>query len=361
MIQIVCSDCQHPYPEKGIPYRCPDCGGIYDWEGLPEFDSSKVDDKLPGVWRYRHTFGLPSNLPMISLGEGDTPLVDSQIEGSRIAWKLEYLNPTGSYKDRGSAVLLSFIKGRGATSAVEDSSGNAGASFAAYAARSGIEARVFVPQSASGPKRVQIEAYGAKLATIPGPRSAAAAAVKIEADHGAVYASHAFLPVGMMGIASIAYEIVNQLGEDPGTIVSPVGHGSLLLGVIRGFAALKKSGNINTLPVFVGVQARACAPVWSAFMKSNEGEEEGQTLAEGVRVRNPVRSGALLNEMDLGQDKIVVVQEEQILPARDSLARMGLFVEPTSAIVWDAIKQIAGKVPEPIVGLLTGSGYKYAG
>jgi threonine synthase len=360
MIRIVCSQCNAQYPDAGIPYRCPDCGGIYDWEGIPEFDSSKIDIRLPGIWRYGHIIGLPVDMQMVTLGEGNTPLIDSQIEGCKVAWKLEYLNPTGSYKDRGSAVLLSFIKNRGAKLAVEDSSGNAGASFAAYAARAGIKARVFVPQSASGPKRVQIEAYGAEMMVIPGPRSAAAEAVKLEADQGAVYASHAYLPMGMMGNACIAFEIASQLGT-PGTVISPIGHGSLLLGVIRGFASLMQARVIERMPVLIGVQAQACAPVWAEYTHFEGKTDEGQTLAEGVRVRNPVRSMALQAEMAGNQNRILAIREDKILPGRDCLARMGLYVEPTSAIVWDALMQVIGKVPEPIVVLLTGSGFKYAG
>ncbi len=361
MIRIACSVCHCQYPEQGVPYLCPSCGGVYDWEGLPDFAKDEVEAGLPGTWRYRHTFGLPLDLPMVTLGEGNTPLIQSNVAGCEVAWKLEYLNPTGSYKDRGSAVLLSFIKSRGAQSAVEDSSGNAGASFAAYAARAGIKAKVFVPQSAAGPKRTQIEAYGAAMMTIPGPRSAAAAAVKQVADQGEVYASHAYLPFGMIGNACIAYEILGQLCSTPGTVIAPIGHGSLLLGIVRGFAALKRCGAIERIPVFIGVQARACAPVWAAFTKFKGELAEGQTVAEGVRVRYPVRSQALIDEMSGDQDQIMAVRENKILLARDSLAKMGFYVEPTSAIVWDAVMRAAGKVPEPIVALLTGSGFKYRG
>ena len=361
MLQIACSECHRRYPEEGIPHLCPYCGGLYDWDGLPEFDQAKVDPSLPGIWRYQHTFGLHPDLPIVTLGEGNTPLIDSRIEGCRVSWKMESLNPTGSYKDRGSAVLLSFIKHRGAVLAVEDSSGNAGASFAAYAARAGINARVFVPQSASGPKRVQIEAYGAALMVIPGPRSAAADAVKAEADQGVVYASHAYLPFGMLGNACIAYEIVSQLGTNPGTVIAPIGHGSLLLGIIRGFASLKQARVIERMPVLIGVQAQACAPVWAEYTHFGGKVEEGQTLAEGVRVRNPVRGKALQAEMIGGQNRILAISEDEILPGRNRLAKMGFYVEPTSAIVWDALMQVVGKVPEPIVVLLTGSGLKYAG
>jgi threonine synthase len=165
----------------------------------------------------------------------------------------------------------------------------------------------------------------------------------------------------MIGNACIAYEIVSQLSSNPGTVIAPIGHGSLLLGIVRGFAALKRCGAIESMPVFIGVQAQACAPVWAAFTNFDGGVEEGQTVAEGVRVRYPVRSKALLDEMAGGQNRVVAVQENKILPSRDSLAKMGLYVEPTSAIVWDAVMQAAGKVPEPIVALLTGSGFKYVG
>ncbi len=124
-------------------------------------------------------------------------------------------------------------------SAVEDSSGNAGASFAAYAARGGIKARVFIPESASGPKRRQIETYGAELIPVSGPRSAAAEAVEREAQAGEVYASHAYLPFGMAGIATIAYEIFEQLGRAPGTVIAPAGHASLVLGYSARFQSTK--------------------------------------------------------------------------------------------------------------------------
>ena len=126
----------------------------------------------PGIWRYRHTFtGLPADFPAVSLGEGSTPLLWAEAFGRQVAFKCEYLNPTGSFKDRGTTVITTFLKSRGVTAAVEDSSGNAGASFAAYAARAGIKAGIYVPAAASGPKRQQIEFYGAELHPIEGTRS----------------------------------------------------------------------------------------------------------------------------------------------------------------------------------------------
>ncbi|MEX2160310.1 MAG: pyridoxal-phosphate dependent enzyme [Anaerolineales bacterium] len=297
----------------------------------------------------------------MSLGEGNTPLVEGRGFGKKLAFKLEFANPTGSFKDRGTAPLAALLKARGVDEAVEDSSGNAGASFAAYAARAGIRARVFVPESASGPKRAQIEAYGAKLMPIAGPRSEAAAAVRKAADVGAVYASHAYLPFGLPGIATIAYELVEQLGQTPGAVLAPVGHGSLLLGMAKGFEALRAAGIIANHPVLVGVQARACAPLWALSTQGAAGLAwviEGKTLAEGVRVLHPLRGDELMAAVEASGGRFLAVEEEKILPARDALAKAGLFVEPTSAIVWAALEQIAEDLPEPIALILSGSGLK---
>ncbi|MEX1248807.1 MAG: pyridoxal-phosphate dependent enzyme [Anaerolineales bacterium] len=316
---------------------------------------------MPGLWRYRHTFGLPDEAPVISLGEGNTAIVEGEGFGKKLVFKLEYLNPTGSFKDRGTAPLASWLRARGVREAVEDSSGNAGASFAGYAARAGIKARVFVPGYASGPKRLQIEAYGAELVRVEGPRSEAAAAVREAAKAGAVYASHAYLPFGIPGIATVAYELLEQLGQVPGAVVAPVGHGSLLLGVAKGFSALKAAGIIQNLPVLIGVQARACAPLWALATQGAAGlawVTEGETLAEGVRVLQPVHGDELLVAVEKSGGRFAAVEEQGILPARDALARAGLFVEPTSAIVWVALEEIAEELPEPIALVLTGSGLK---
>lgn len=358
-MNIHCTQCGQPYPAEGTPYRCANCGGFFDWDGPPKIDLANMENDQPGIWKYRHSFGLDEGSPVVSLGEGNTPLVWEKAFGTDVGLKLEFLNPTGSFKDRGTAVLLSHLLNRGVTYAVEDSSGNAGASFSGYAARAHIRAKVFVPDVASGPKRRQIEMYGAELVAVPGPRSAAAEAVRQEADGGAAYASHAYLPFGLPGLATIAYELFIQAGGVPGTIITPMGQGNLIHALMRGFAGLKQAGTIQQPPVFVGVQARACAPIWAAFNGTPNDVREDPTAAEGIRVRYPASKDSVLAEMTPGRDQVVVVEEEQILPARDELARRGVYVEPTSAVTWAALKQLAGQVPGPIVLVLTGFGLKF--
>jgi len=363
-MKIHCTNCKHPYPEQGLPYRCPACGGLFDWDGPPPYDPAQIEPELPGIWRYRHSFGLPSEAPVISLGEGRTPLVFAQAFGRRVALKCEGLNPSGSFKDRGSALLLSFLRARGVEAAVEDSSGNAGASFAAYAARAVVRGRIFVPDSASGPKLRQIQAYGAELVRILGPRSNAAAAAERAAAEGAVYASHAHLPHNLPGYAALAYELFEELGGAPGTVIAPVGQGGLLLGIGRGFQALHKAGLISRLPRLVGVQARACAPLWALSVYGRAGlawVAEGPTLAEGIRVLNPLRGDALLHMVAESGGTLLAVDEEEIQPGQQALARGGFYVEPTSAVVWGALHTLFQQqpdTPEPVVAVLTGSGFK---
>jgi threonine synthase len=295
---------------------------------------------------------------VVSLGEGNTPLVWTEAFGRQVAFKCEYQNPTGSFKDRGTTALVTFLKSRGVTEAVEDSSGNAGASFAAYAARAGIRARVFVPESASGPKRRQIEMYGAELVPVAGPRSNAAEAVKravAESETGFLaYASHAYLPFNLPGYATIAREIVEQAGRVPGAVIVPAGQGGLLLGAWRGFVALNPPNVTRESPRMVGVQAAACSP-----LASQKSKVEGQTLAEGVRVSNPLRKNAVRKAVEESGGWWATVEEKEILPGRDALARRGFYVEPTSALVWKALEESLPRLPDPVVVILTGSGLKF--
>jgi threonine synthase len=361
MTELVCTNCRQSYPSQGAPYRCPVCGGLYDFDVLPGFDPQDVGRDAAGIWRYRRTFALPEDAPEVTLGEGATELAWREVFGRRVAFKLEFQNPTGSYKDRGAAVLVSFLRSRRISAAVEDSSGNAGAAFAAYARQTGIGARLFVPDSTSSAKRAQIESYGAELIRVLGPRSNAAGAALRAVEQGAIYASHAYQPYVLPGYATIAYELFEQVGAVPGAVVAPAGQGNLLLALGRGFRALQLAGLVERLPRLVGVQALACAPLWAVFRYGAAGlgwVSEGETLAEGVCIKHPVRGDAVLEMVKLSNGAFVAVEEEDILPGRDQLSALGFNVEPTSAIVWSALAQIVQQLPDPVVVVLTGAGFK---
>lgn len=358
---LKCTSCGRPQPDDR-PYKCPRCGGVYDFAEPIAFDSQKVDSRDRSLWRYRHTFPLPPGAEPVSLGEGQTPLLRAEVGGRGVHFKAEYLNPTGSFKDRAVSLILTQLAAQGTREAVEDSSGNAGASFAAYAARAGIRARVFVPETASGPKRAQIGAYGAEVVGVPGPRSNATEAVGREIESGrAAYASHAYNPIALIGYATIAYEVLESLGHAPSAVIAPAGQGTLLLGIFRGFQALQRAGLIDRVPRMIGVQALACAPLFMAHTSGAAGLQwvtEGQTVAEGIRVLRPVRGDAVLAAVRASGGTVLAYDDEAILEGRNRLAAMGLYVEPTSGAAWPALEDALPNLPEDLVVVLTGTGFK---
>ncbi len=352
-----CSNCGRDYPSQGFPYRCPACGGHFDLVGGLRY----APGSGPGLERYQTSFPLPPGSKLTSLGEGGTPLLEENLAERTVYLKCEHLNPTGSFKDRGTAVLVSALKAAGVEQAVEDSSGNAGASFAAYASRAGISARVYIPEYASGPKRAQIEAYGAELVPIVGPRSATAEAALHAVDGGLVYASHAHMPHIVAGMATIAFEIAEALGRAPGTMVLPVGQGTLLLGAYHGFKVLMKAGITESVPALIGVQAQACAPLWAAHECNSaglDGLQEQETIAEGIRILQPVRGEAVLQAVDETGGTMVALEEAEIERGLAELARRGFLVEPTSAVVWPVLEDLLPELQDPVVAVLTGSGFK---
>jgi len=366
MTTYCCSQCKLTYPSKGLPHQCPRCGGTFT---LAEFSFPQGGialSKSPGIWRYQSSFGLSDDTPITYLGEGNTPLIIRNISGTRVAFKLENLNPSGSFKDRGTAVLTSVLLMRGIKEVVEDSSGNAGASLAMYSAAFGIRSNIFVPAIASGPKLNQMKSSGANVISVAGPReNAHQAALKYVAETGFPYASHALLPFGLAGIATICLEIYEQLGELPGTIVAPVGHGSLFWGIQLGLQALQQQRDVHQEVKMVGVQPARCAPLvalWKGLPFEGGTQPEGCTqpsLAEGTQILAPVHGEKILNSLQRGKDELVSIEEEDILPAFYSLAKMGFYVEPTSALVWAAYQKFGSHWPEPIVLILTGSGLKF--
>lgn len=366
MMTFKCTSCGRPQPLTFTGFLCPTCTGLLGLAQPPVIDLGRIDLSQPGIWRYRDTFDLPPEAPTITLGEGNTPLIPVDLDGRTIHVKHEGLNPTGAFKDRGMAVVFSWLRLLGVTDAIEDSSGNAGASFAAYAACSGVKARVFVPAGAAGAKRRQIEAYGAELVAIDGPRSKAAEAARAATERGAsaaqagaVYASHVFNPLGLLGNATCAYEIVAQLGRVPESVVLPVGHGTLLLGLALGFEALRAAGAIAAVPKLIGVQAMNCAPLWAVAKYGRAGlgwVTEGETIAEGIRVIQPMRGDAVLAAITASGGSLYAVDEDRIRPAHAALAQRGLFVEATSATIWPVV----AATPGDVVAILTGHGLKTA-
>ena len=356
-----CSDCGRGWPLDPVRWCC-DCGGALEIERTPSFDPARVNDRDHTLWRYQAALPLPDGANPVTLGEGGTPLVDAEWGGRSVYLKAEYLNPTGSFKDRGASVLVAALSAMGVREAVEDSSGNAGAALAAYAARAGLCARVYVPSHASAVKQAQIAAFGAQVVPVPGDRAEATRAVRAAVAEGAVYASHVYSPWYAHGVKTIAFELWEQLdGRAPSSVLVPVGHGSLLLGLYQGLSELLTAGLVERLPRIFGVQARACAPLARAWERGDAdvgAVDEGDTVAEGVRIAAPPRGRAVLAAVRESGGAVLSLDDEETLAAQRGLAQRGFAVEPTSALAVAALDHLGGQLGDVPVVVLTGSGFK---
>ncbi|RCV52548.1 pyridoxal-phosphate dependent enzyme [Marinitenerispora sediminis] len=332
----------------------------------PGLTRADVDPSVRSQWRY--AAALPLRPAPVSLGEGCTPLLDVRISGVALAVKPEWFNPTGSFKDRGTSVMVSVLAHQGIGAVVEDSSGNGGASVAAYAAAAGIRATILAPESTSEAKTLQSRMHGAEVELVPGTRQATAEEA-VRRSARTFYASHNWHPFFLEGTKLIAYEIWEDLGfRAPDAVLVPAGAGSLVLGCAIGFGELLRSGAIGRMPRLLAVQPENCAPLARAFAAGAASVSPARwspTLAEGTAITHPVRDVEVLAAVRSSGGEILAVPEAAIPPAVRELAARGLYAEPTSALVAAALPDLAARGVvadgDTVVTVLTGSGLKAAG
>jgi threonine synthase len=354
--------------------RCPDCAAPLNFSKSTPFAAStfrdSLDDTAHGVWRYRRLLPIAPDVTPITLGEGATPIVDLPRWGAanglpRLQAKMEQLSPTGSFKDRGATLLFTALAAAGVQEVVEDSSGNAGAAAAAYAARAGIAARIFVPQSAPPAKIAQIAAHGATIVPIPGTRQDVTTAAEASINDDGVYASHNLSPYFPASLKTFAYELIEQLRQQlPTHIVFPVGNGGLLIGAAQGIADLVRLASLR-MPHLHAAQAANCAPVVHRHQHGSSASvpEFRPTIAGGVAVTDPPRITEILDALRTSEGTAIAVTEEQIRECTETLARLeGLYVEPTSAVAFAAAIQLRRDgvigVDDTVLIPVTGSGLK---
>ncbi len=325
------------------------------------FPLSGLDTRGRTLWRYREAYGLPPGTEEVSLGEGMTPLVDLPVMGTSVRFKLDYLQPSGSFKDRGASVLVSLARRIGVRDLVEDSSGNAGAATAAYSAAAGISCRIFAPDYTPEGKLVQARLCGARVVRVPGPRQAASDAVMAAAE-SSYYASHLWNPFFIQGHMSAAFELWEQYGRRvPSAVVVPLGSGGYLEGVYRGFRLLRNAGYADRVPRIFGIQAAACEPLHRAF-EAGLGDfmavETRPGIAEGIAVSRPPRAREVLAAIRESGGRTLSVSEEEILAAHGGLLRTGIYAEPTSAAALAGWMRLSADEREDAVVLLSGNGLK---
>jgi threonine synthase len=343
--------------DDGTPLMVSALGGI---------TRDDVDLSERSQWRYRAALPLEVEHP-VSLGEGCTPLLPAELDGVSVLIKPEWFNPTASFKDRGTTVMMSIVASQGITEILEDSSGNGGSSVSAYAAAAGIKAKILAPESTSAAKILQSRIHGAEIELVPGNRTATSDEAVRQAGER-FYASHNWHPFFLQGTKLLAYEIWEDLGfTAPDNVVVPAGAGSLVLGCFIGFTELVASGAIPRVPRILVAQPENCSPLAEAFAAGRTETTDGDwkaTLAEGTSIARPVRDREVLAAVSSSGGGFQTVSEEEIPPAVRTLAARGLYAEPTSSIVAAAlpgfVRQGLIRSGETTVMVLTGSGLKAA-
>ena len=379
--------------------RCPDCGLTVDdrWRcecGSPlRFADPPVPDggpptpggldTRPGQWAFEMFCAVGDDpADRVTLGEGMTPLVDADAaETNRgdtpedpwnAAFKLEYVLPTGSFKDRGATTTLTRAVELGVDRVVEDSSGNAGAAIATYAARAGIDAEVYVPADAKESKLRAIRRAGATPVRIEGSRADvtdACVATLGDTDAGesdpAWYASHAWNPAFFEGTAAFAYEVAYQRGWDaPDAVVIPLGHGTLFLGAYWGFRRLHEAGWIDAVPRLYGAQAAGIAPVVREVHGAAAADPNGtiNDAADGIQIAEPVQMDEILEAVCETGGDVLAVTEAAGTRELDRLHAAGFYTEPTCAVAPAALRELRERgaidAADDVVVPLTGSGLK---
>src|SRR5277367_5254563 len=360
-----CPACGRAWGAEKPRWRC-DCGSHLNLAPGDGLSRDEITAGKASLWRYAAALALHGP-PRVSLGEGWTPLVRRDWQGAPVLFKLESQMPTGSFKDRGSAVMINHLIEAGVGPIHEDSSGNAGSSIGTYAAAAGIPCRIYVPAAAPRAKLVQIVASGAEVQPIVGTRQSVTEAALAAAGES-FYASHNWQPYFIEGTKTLAFELWEQLGfRVPDNILVPTGYGSNILGLERGFDELEKTGEITARPRLFAVQAANCAALAAAWAADAAGFVPFTalpTIADGIATMRPVRTAEVLRALRRSKGGVAAVAEAEIAPALAALGRLGLFVEPTAATAGAALTQLLrdGTISpdETTVVVLTGHGLKAA-
>ena len=362
MTEFVCSKCGHREPVSTRKPKC-DCGGLWKLDyNPPKFDEKLIDKSEWSIFRYRAFMPLEDETwRSVTMGEGMTPIIPFDDD---LMLKMDYFMPTLSFKDRGAAVLVTHCKSIGVKSCVQDSSGNAGNSVAAYSGRAGIECGIFVPEGASPGKIDMIRAHGATCTVVPGTRDHCADVCRAKVrDEGAYYANHVYNPYFYQGTKTYIYEIWEQLRRIPQHIFLPLGNGTLFLGGLYGLEHLVRSGVIDRMPTVVAIQSERCAPFAEAKrlgLRDIPDIDVKPTLAEGIAIGKPMRAPEILDLIYKYDIEIVTIPEADILPARAALARRGVYAEHTTAGNYAAYLryvQLHGRAPDSLI-TMCGAGLK---
>ena len=361
-MNYICTKCGRVAPVTTREPKCT-CGGLWELQfEPPAFTLDGIDKNEWSIFRYRNFLALEDDSwKSVTLGEGMTPIIRFNKD---VLFKMDYFMPTLSFKDRGAAVLVAHCKSIGVDRVVQDSSGNAGNSVAAYCGRAGIACEIFVPEGTSPKKIDMIRAHGATVHVVPGNRDHCADVCRQKVkDEGVYYANHVYNPFFYEGTKTYIYETYEQLGRIPEHIMIPTGNGTLFLGAIKGLEHLLASGCIDHMPQLIAIQSEKCDPLQKAAEQGMDLPADIQpepTLAEGIAIGKPMRGEEILAYARKYHIRFVHAPEDRILPARALIARQGIYCEHTTAANYAAYEEYCrqyGPTPDTLI-TMCGAGLK---
>jgi threonine synthase len=377
--EIVCPRCDHRFRLSELLNLCA-CGSpllvSYDLRSASAtLAKTSLQGRVPTLWRYRELLPLQDDANLISLGEGFTPLIEAktltrELGLERLWIKDEAQNPTGSFKDRGLSLAVSRAKELGVKKVAIPSAGNAGGSFAAYAARGGLEAYIFMPKDTPSANRIEAQQYGASLTLVDGLINDCG---KIVAERKVAESwfdvSTLKEPYRVEGKKTMGYEIAEQLNWTlPDVIIYPTGGGTGLIGMWKAFKEMEELGWIgNKRPRMVSVQASGCAPIVKAFNEGRETAEpwpQAETLAAGLRVPQAVADFLMLRAIRESNGTALSVSDDEMLGEIPRVGRAeGIFFCPEGAACVAALRRLVQqkwlKATDSVVIFNTASGLKY--
>ena len=377
LIHLECTACGLRHDWSRLQNLCTACGkplvAIVDLAAagcaLPR---EKLATREKSLWRYRELLPLPQDVEAVSLGEGGTPLLRAKAFAEDVdLWiKDESLNPTQSFKARGMSVAVSMAKYLGAKKLAVPSAGNAGGALAAYAARAGLEAHVFMPRDTPRANIIECRELGAHVTLIDGLITECGAEIaRRKEKEGWFDLSTLKEPYRIEGKKTLGYEIAEQLNwKLPDVIFYPTGGGTGLIGMWKAFDEMEKLGWIdNQRPRMFSVQASGCAPIVRAFEAGEKFAAEfpnAHTVASGLRIPKAIGDFLMLNILRKSKGGAIAVDDEEMIrTVREIGSKEGLFVAPEGAACFAALKKLraSGKIDkqERVVIFNTGSGIKY--
>ncbi len=364
---FICTTCGKDFPTDKLIWKCT-CGGILNLNYTPSFPIDEIKQRKPTMWRYREALPIEKDDHIVSLDETITPLSQIVINNHNIFIKQDYFFSTGTYKDRGAAVMVSKAKELGVDKLIEDSllddlSGSASYAVSAYCARGNIKCDIYTPENINPDKLGEIRLYGSKIHRLKDSTSKTKQDLLLNTNNE-YYANHRWNPYFLQGTKTLAYEIWEQLGwQSPDTIIIPVGNGTLLLGVYIGFDDLLRAGAVKKIPKIIGVQSENCAPLYSAYKNKLSTIPKmiyKKTIAEGIAIANPLRVKDIIRAIMDSNGDIIMVTDEEIIVALTEMYLKGFSIELISAATVAGVKKYlkSNKHEESIIAVLTDNGYR---